>query len=254
MTWTPAAAVAGLLAGVLLGGALVGPALAHRDDPVVPRASAVPRIYACVADATGEMRIVTVDDSCAQDESRLVWNQRGIRGPRGQQGQRGPQGDRGQQGLPGRPGLPGPSGPQGVPGPQGLPGDVGNPGPEGPQGPIGPSDGYVVTLSTSPITERPTVLGRLVLPSGTYLIDAAAYIGLDTSGGPFDTVSCGIGGPGGSFAQLSAFGLVTFPLAASIDITEPEGEVTVECVKGQAGVARGEGTMTAVKVGTLHQR
>lgn len=248
---TPVVAVAGLLAGGLIGTALVAPALADRTEPD-PRDTL--RIFSCVTDETGDIRIVTADDTCAEGETRLAWNQRGLPGPRGKQG---PRGDRGPQGVPGRPGVPGPSGPmgpQGIPGPQGLPGDVGNPGPEGPQGPIGPSDGYVTSLSASAITDRPTVLGRLVLPAGTYLIDAAVYVGLESSGGPFNTAACGLTEPGAAFATITTFGLVTVPLADSVDILEPEGEVSVVCVKGEAGIARGSGTLTAVKVGTLHQR
>ncbi len=244
--WAPGAA---LLAGVVIGTTLVAPGIAARDERA-PRP--VPRIYSCVSVATGDVRIITADDTCASGEERLVWNQRGVPGPRGQRGQRGPQGERGAQGPVGAPGFPGPAGPAGPPGPQGLPGDVGNPGPEGPQGPVGPSDGYVVTMTDVAFADEPVVVARLNLPAGTYLIDAAAYLALETSGGPFDTASCGIDGPGAAFATLTAFGQVTFPLAASVDIPEAGAEVVLTCVKGEPGSVRATGTLTAVRVGTLH--
>jgi hypothetical protein len=109
-----------------------------------------------------------------------------------------------------------------------------------------------VSLVDDTFSQEPVVVARLALPAGTYLVDAAAYLWLDRSGGPFDTVSCGLDTPGSTFASLTAFGQVTFPLAASVEIPEPEGEITVECVKGQAGSVRASGTLTAVRVGTLH--
>ena len=245
MRWVPVVAGAGVLAGAVLGAALVAPAIAARDDATPP---VVPRIFSCVTVDTGELRIINADDTCAVGEERLAWNQRGLPGPRGKQGPKGAQGAQGPQGPQG---VPGSVGPQGVPGPQGLPGNVGNPGPVGPQGPIGPSDGFSATLADDTFSDTPVVLATLSLPAGTYLVDAAAYLSLEQSGGPFDTVSCGLDGPGDNFATLTAFGQVTFPLAASLEIPEPGGEVTVECVKGQAGSVRASGTLNAVKVGAL---
>ena len=245
MRWVPVVAGAGVLAGAVLGAALVAPAIAARDDA---SPQLVQRVFSCVTVDTGDLRIVTADDTCTVGEERLVWNQRGLPGPRGKQGPQGPQGAAGPQGPQGVPGL---SGPQGAPGPQGLPGNVGNPGPTGPEGPRGPSDGFSVALSDDTFSESPVVVARLMLPAGTYLVDAAAYLSLEQSGGPFDTVSCGLDAPGENFASLTAFGQVTFPLAASVEIPEPGGEVTVECVKGQAGSARASGTLNAVQVGAL---
>lgn len=245
MRWVPVVAGVGVLAGAVLGAALVAPAIAARDD-AAPQV--VPRIFSCVTVDTGELRIINVDDTCATGEERLAWNQRGLPGPRGRQGPRGASGPQGAQGLPGPAGISGPTGPQG---PQGLPGNVGNQGPEGPQGPIGPSDGFSASLSDDTFSDAPVILATLSLPAGTYLVDAAAYLSLEQSGGPFDTVSCGLDGPGENFATLTAFGQVTFPLAASLEIPEPGGEVTVECVKGQAGSVRASGTLNAVKVGAL---
>lgn len=245
MRWVPVAAGAGVLAGVVLGAALIAPAIAARDD-AAPRV--VPRIFSCVSVDTGDLRIVNADDTCALGEERLVWNQRGLPGPRGRQGEQGPRGAQGPQGVPGVMGPQGAPGPQGVPGPQGLPGEVGNP---GPQGPIGPSDGFSAVLSDDTFSDAPVVLATLTLPAGTYLVDAAAYLSLEQSGGPFDTVSCGLDAPGEAFASLTAFGQLTFPLAASVEIPEPGGAVTVECVKGQAGSVRASGVLNAVKVGAL---
>ena len=212
MRWVPVVAGAGVLAGVVLGAALVAPAIAARDDAT---AKIVPRVFSCVTEATGELRIINADDTCAANEERLVWNQRGLPGPRGKQG---PQGTQGAQGA---------------------------------QGPIGPSDGFSVALRDDTFSDAPVVLATLTLPAGTYLVDAAAYLSLEQSGGPFDTVSCGLDAPGETFATLTAFGQVTFPLAASVDIPEPGGAVTVECVKGQAGSVQATGTLNAVKVGAL---
>ena len=245
MRWVPVVAGAGVLAGAVLGAALVAPAIAARDDGA---RQIVPRVFSCVTVATGDLRIVTADDTCAVGEERLVWNQRGLPGPRGKQGPTGARGATGPQGPQGPQGLSGPAGPQGAPGPQGLPGEVGNP---GPQGPIGPSDGFSVALADDTFSDAPVVVARLTLPAGTYLVDAAAYLSLEQSGGPFDTASCGLDTPGETFATLTAFGQVTFPLAASVEILEPGGEITVECVKGQAGAARASGTLNAVKVGAL---
>lgn len=242
MRWVPIVAGAGVLVGAVVGAALVAPAIAARDDAPRP---VVPRIFSCVSVDSGDLRIVNADDTCATGEERLVWNQRGLPGPRGRQGEQGPRGPQGPQGVSG---PQGPSGPQGVSGPQGLPGEVGNP---GPQGPIGPSDGFSATLSDDTFTDVPVTLATLTLPAGTYVIDAAVYLTLEKSGGPFDTVSCGLDVPGENFAMLSAFGQLTFPLAASVELTEPGGAISVECVKGQAGSVRASGVLNAVKVGAL---
>ena len=129
---------------------------------------------------------------------------------------------------------------------------MGNPGPEGPQGPIGPSDGYSATVTDDTVQETPVVVARIALPAGTYLIDATVYLKLQSGGGMFDTVSCGIGGIGLHAIALNAFADVGYPITSSVDIVEPEGEITLECAKGQPGAARVSGTLTAVKVGTLH--
>jgi hypothetical protein len=236
------------MAGIALGVSLLAPALAAREA-AANRDTQV--IMSCVDLDTGGLRIINADDTCVSGEELLEWNQQGVRGPRGKQGAQGRPGAQGPRGFAGAPGAAGPQGPQGPAGPQGLPGDVGNPGEQGPEGPRGPSDGYSADLADDTFSDEPVVLARLVVPAGTYLVDAAAYIALDVSGGPFDTVSCGLGAAGDAFATVTAFGQVTFPLAASIEIAEPEGEITLECVKGQSGSLRAAGTLNAVQVGAL---
>lgn len=235
---------AAALAGVVAGATLIAPAIAARG--------AAKEIYSCVTESTGSLRIINADDTCLPGEELLTWNEQGVRGPRGKTGPRGATGATGPQGARGFAGPPGPQGAQGPAGPQGLPGEVGNPGPEGPQGPIGPSDGYSAPLADDTFTEEPRVLARLVLPAGTYLVDLAAFVTLDVSGGPFNTVSCGLDTAGESFTSITAFGQTTFPIATSVEILEPEGEIVVECAKGESGSAQASGVITAVKVGTLH--
>jgi hypothetical protein len=246
MKWVPVAAVGGVAVGIVAGATLVAPAIAARDQGVVPR------VFSCVTTETGDLRIVNADDTCVEGEMRLVWNQRGLPGPRGRQGPQGQQGAQGPQGAQGAQGAPGLMGPQGVPGaegPQGLPGDVGNP---GPQGPIGPSDGYSIAFTDDTFSDIPVVLVRLVVPAGTYLVDGSVHLALEISGGMFDTASCGIDGPGAAQATLNPFGTTGYPIATSVQILEPEGEITLRCAKGQSGAVRASGSLTAVKVGTLH--
>jgi hypothetical protein len=234
-------------AGIIVGATLVAPAIAARD--------AAKEIYSCVTVATGDLRIINADDTCVTGEELLTWNEQGVPGPRGKTGPKGATGATGPQGprgFAGAPGAQGPQGPQGPTGPQGVPGEVGNPGPEGPRGPIGPSDGYSAPISDDTFSDESVVLARLVLPAGTYLVDAAAYVSLDVSGGPFNTVSCGLESAGDSFAAVTAFGTTTFPVATSVEIFEPEGDVTFVCSKGEPGSVRASGVLTAVKVGTLH--
>lgn len=238
MKWVPLAMAGGALAGVVVGATLVAPAIAARD--VI-----TPRVFSCVTTSTGDLRIVAADDTCTTGEERLVWNQRGVPGPRGRQGEQGPQGAQGPQGVSG------PQGPAGLPGPQGVPGTVGNPGPEGQRGPIGPSDGFSIAVSDDTVGEDPVTVARLVVPAGTYLVDASVYFTLEATGGMFDTVACGIEGPGTRELAVPTFGTIGYPIATSIEVLEPEGEIVLECVKGQSGAVRASGTLTAVKVGAL---
>jgi hypothetical protein len=95
-------------------------------------------------------------------------------------------------------------------------------------------------------------LATLTLPAGTYLVNVSAYLTLEATGGPFDTVACGLDAPRTAFAPVTAFAQTPVPISESVEILDPEGRVTLQCVKGQPGSVRAGGTVTAVKVGTLH--
>ncbi|HEV3363807.1 MAG TPA: hypothetical protein VG795_06645 [Acidimicrobiia bacterium] len=132
--------------------------------------SSSPTIHACVHRETGQVRIVSVGESCRRTETALQWNTegpagamgpagpagemgaagaagaigpagpagpRGDTGAAGAQGEMGPAGPSGETGPAGATGDPGPAGPQGEPGPAGPPGETGPAGPAGPQGPAG---------------------------------------------------------------------------------------------------------------------
>jgi hypothetical protein len=101
-------------------------------------------LHACYEKDSGRLRVVD-NESCHQDERKLIWNVKGPEGPRGERGPAGPNGDigrigpEGPAGPAGAVGPQGPAGPEGQPGPQGLVGPDGAVGPEGPSGPRGPS-------------------------------------------------------------------------------------------------------------------
>lgn len=110
-----------LIAGLLLGGALVAAA-------GVPAADG--SFTGCVNKKTGVLRVIdtAVTNQCKSGEYRISWNEQGPPGIAGPQGQTGPQGEPGQQG---------------VAGPQGQPGVVGPQGEPGVSGPVGPAGTYV---------------------------------------------------------------------------------------------------------------
>ncbi len=58
-------------------------------------------IYACVNNASGTIRMVGPDDTCASNGELIVWNQEGPKGDKGDRGVPGPQGPAGPQGSPG---------------------------------------------------------------------------------------------------------------------------------------------------------
>jgi len=85
-------------------------------------------IYACVRNASGQVRIVASPAACSKTEVAVQWSVIGAQGPAGEVGPQGPIGPAGPVGSPGATGLPGeigPEGPQGVPGAQGEPGLAG---------------------------------------------------------------------------------------------------------------------------------
>lgn len=94
-------------------------------------------IVACVHRGNDDVRIISENDRCRSNESRIEWNAQGPEGPRGPQGLPGPQGrtgERGPQGVPGAQGLAGFQGPQGPAGPRGEQGPAGPQGARGEQG------------------------------------------------------------------------------------------------------------------------
>lgn len=73
-------------------------------------------LYACVANRTGAVRMVSATTTCARNENKITWN---VEGPQGPAGAAGVQGVAGPAGPQGEPGVAGPAGPQGEPGPAG---------------------------------------------------------------------------------------------------------------------------------------
>jgi hypothetical protein len=86
----PAAPVFALVA---LAAAVTGIAFAAGTLVGIPGADG--RFYACVNNSSGELRLVTSDDSCADHWTRVFWSQTGPPGPPGQTGPPGPQGEPG---------------------------------------------------------------------------------------------------------------------------------------------------------------
>ena len=84
-------------------------------------------VHACVNTTSGEIRIVSNADSCAEGETHLEWNIMGIQGPQGEGGPAGPMGPAGPTGPKGDTGEVGPTGPAGPQGSQGAAGvgDIG---------------------------------------------------------------------------------------------------------------------------------
>src|SRR5262245_49837398 len=82
-------------------------------------------IYACVANSSGAIRIVSAAATCKGNETKINWNQggpQGAVGPQGPQGTPGPAGATGPQGVQGNQGSTGPKGDPGVQGPAGVSG------------------------------------------------------------------------------------------------------------------------------------
>jgi hypothetical protein len=132
--------------------------------PIVLTASAIPAVaaatsapvvyYACVANKTGAVTIVSAAATCGTGEHKISWNNLGPAGHTGPHGATGPQG------------------PQGATGPQGPQGAT------GPQGPPGVTTGYAsfnsnrVSLPAGYLNV--TMVGSLSLPSGTFLVNVTA--------------------------------------------------------------------------------
>lgn len=95
------------------------------------------QIYACVNNNSGTPKIVSASEVCANNHTRVVWNQQGIQGVAGIAGSQGPAGATGAAGAQGPQGNAGAAGANGLNGAQGLPGPQGETGPAGAQGPLG---------------------------------------------------------------------------------------------------------------------
>ncbi len=63
------------------------------------------KIYGCVNNTSGAVRIVQSFTPCKSTEHKIHWNQVGPQGPQGPQGTQGPQGQQGPQGPQGPPGV-----------------------------------------------------------------------------------------------------------------------------------------------------
>lgn len=145
-------------------------------------------ITACVADNSGNVRIVGSSADCKPNEMATAWSQQGPQGPQGPQG------------------VPGPQGPHGVPGPEGPQGPQGPTGPQGPQGPQGPGGAtgatgpagvsglsYVDRTVSSSLRPGSTVHGAgafLACPTGKYATGGGySYSGGVWNNGPQFAVS-----------------------------------------------------------------
>jgi hypothetical protein len=125
---------------VVLSSGLAAPAAAQFPPPGQP-------LFACIRlDRDGAegrlMRLVTANERCRPNETRIQWNVAGPQGPTGPTGPTGPAGPAGPQGVPGPTGSTGPqgvAGPTGSAGPQGVAGPTGPAGPQGLVGPTGPT-------------------------------------------------------------------------------------------------------------------
>jgi hypothetical protein len=133
-------------------------------------------IHACYHTGNGGIRVVDDPSECTSGEAPLEWYQTGAAGA---QGPAGPQGPMGPAGVDGADGVQGPQGSPGVDGVDGVDGADGEQGPQGPAGPPG-ADGAsgpgigLASSTTRPVRvkRRATVLERLDLPAGSYVLMA----------------------------------------------------------------------------------
>jgi hypothetical protein len=178
--------VAATAAAVLASGGVAAATEALSDET----------IHACAKTPNGQLRVVSADDACRDNETALTWSERGPQGEKGDQGDPGEKGEKGDKGEPGdagaqgRSGLkgdpgekgekgdpgekgekgdPGEKGEKGDPGEKGDKGDKGDPGAAGEIGPVGPAGkGMTVrTIKVAPDADAATVPviegGELVL-------------------------------------------------------------------------------------------
>jgi Collagen triple helix repeat (20 copies) len=147
----------GLMAGLLLGGALgsVGVAAATSSPSTTV-------FYACLNVKAGTMNSINTTGApkCAKGNVNTSWNANGPKGDTGSQGSTGPQGLKGDTGPQGLQGL------TGDVGPQGLKGDTGLQGPKGDTGstPSLPT-GYYISFSGA-CSNGQGALGRIYTAVG----------------------------------------------------------------------------------------
>ena len=124
-------------------------------------------IHACYHTANGGIRVVDDPSECSSGEAPLEWYQTGAAGAQGPAGPQGP------AGVDGANGAQGAQGPQGAPGVDGADGADGAQGPQGSAGPPGAGVGFA-SSTTGPrrVRRRATVLERLQLPPGSYVLMA----------------------------------------------------------------------------------
>ena len=110
---------------------------------VAPEPAEAQTIRSCVANNTGQVRIVGATEACKNNETLREWSIQGPPGPKGDTGATGatgapgPKGDTGAAGATGAPGAKGDTGATGATGAQGPKGDTGATGPQGATGATG---------------------------------------------------------------------------------------------------------------------
>lgn len=206
--------------------------------------------HACVNNPSGEVKLVSSGEACAENASAVWWNQTGPPGPAGAQGPQGAQG------------------PPGEPGPQGVPGLP------GPPGPPGPSDAFSVERANEfeiPTGAPTTVLTLADVPAGKYVI--VANIVVNNLNSPETIpVNCYLGSPSefspaysaridpfssAAAAAHSASGASaqTIGLTLTTQLGAP-GDITLSCQSntGTGNTANGSRRqITAIKVANLRE-
>jgi hypothetical protein len=118
-------------------------------------------IHACYHTGNGGIRVVDDPSECTSGEAPLEWYQTGAAGAQGPAGPQGSVGPAGVDGVDGADGADGEQGPQGPAGPPGA------------DGANGPGVGLAsATARPVRVKRRATVLERLDLPAGSYVLMA----------------------------------------------------------------------------------
>jgi hypothetical protein len=175
--------------------------------------------------------------ACSPGALSVSWDQTGPKGAKGAKGAPGPRGASGTQGPRGANGL---AGPAGAPGSAGAPGTIGATGPAGPVGPVGPigpmgpSNSFYLALAHEAINTVPTPEGGIILPVGTYVVNADLSLEDEsttnasslvecalTLGSAVDPVEIGLLGPDSNPGNIGSMALTvaattTSPSAAAV--------------------------------------